>query len=96
MGTNSSSFKYRFCEDHQRSWHIAYIALGSNIGDKKAYLDMAVEHLNERKDCQVKKSFPLPVTAPYGVTDQDDFLNGALELQTILDPGKSFFRFFIR
>ena len=47
---------------------------------------MAVKHLNERKDCQVKKVSDYLVTAPYGVTDQDDFLNGALELQTILDP----------
>ncbi|MED9882408.1 MAG: 2-amino-4-hydroxy-6-hydroxymethyldihydropteridine diphosphokinase [Blautia sp.] len=69
-----------------RGWHTAYIALGSNIGDKKAYLDMAVKHLNERKDCQVKKVSDYLVTEPYGVTDQDDFLNGALELQTILDP----------
>ena len=69
-----------------RGWHTAYIALGSNIGDKKAYLDMAVKHLNERKDCQVKKVSDYLVTAPYGVTDQDDFLNGALELQTMLDP----------
>lgn len=69
-----------------RGWHTAYIALGSNIGDKKAYLDMAVKHLNERKDCQVKKVSDYLVTAPYGVTDQDDFLNGALELQTILNP----------
>lgn len=69
-----------------RGWHTAYIALGSNIGDKKAYLDMAVNHLNERKDCQVKKVSDYLVTEPYGVTDQDDFLNGALELQTILDP----------
>lgn len=69
-----------------RGWHTAYIALGSNIGDKKAYLDMAVKHLNERKDCQVKKVSDYLVTAPYGVTDQDDFLNGALELHTILDP----------
>lgn len=69
-----------------RGWHTAYIALGSNIGDKKAYLDMAVKHLNERKDCQVKKVSDYLVTEPYGVTDQDDFLNGALELQTMLDP----------
>lgn len=69
-----------------RGWHTAYIALGSNIGDKKAYLDMAVKHLNERKDFQVKKVSDYLVTEPYGVTDQDDFLNGALELQTMLDP----------
>ena len=30
-----------------REWHTAYIALGSNMGDKKAYLDMAVRRLEE-------------------------------------------------
>ena len=30
-----------------RFWHTAYIALGSNLGDKKAYLDEAVKALDE-------------------------------------------------
>ena len=69
-----------------RRWHTAYIALGSNMGDKKGYLDMAVSRLNERKDCQVKKVSDYLVTAPYGGVEQDDFLNGALELRTTLEP----------
>lgn len=69
-----------------RGWHTAYIALGSNMGDKKGYLDMAVKRLDERKDCQVKKVSDYLVTAPYGGVEQDDFLNGALELRTMLDP----------
>ena len=36
-----------------RGWHTAYVALGSNLGDKRAYLDGAVAQLNEREDCQV-------------------------------------------
>lgn len=69
-----------------RRWHTAYIALGSNMGDKKGYLDMAVSRLNERKDCQVKKVSDYLVTAPYGGVEQDNFLNGALELRTTLEP----------
>ncbi|MGM9553249.1 MAG: 2-amino-4-hydroxy-6-hydroxymethyldihydropteridine diphosphokinase [Faecousia sp.] len=69
-----------------RGWHTAYIALGSNMGDKKGYLDMAVRRLQERKDCQVKQVSDYLVTAPYGGVEQDDFLNGALELRTMLDP----------
>lgn len=38
-----------------RGWHTAYIALGSNLGDKKAYLDMAVEELDKTEGCQVLK-----------------------------------------
>ncbi|MGI6094043.1 MAG: 2-amino-4-hydroxy-6-hydroxymethyldihydropteridine diphosphokinase [Lachnospiraceae bacterium] len=69
-----------------RGWHIAYIALGSNMGDKKGYLDMAVKRLDEREDCQVKKISDYLVTAPYGRVEQDDFLNGVLELRTMLNP----------
>ncbi|MDO4323591.1 MAG: 2-amino-4-hydroxy-6-hydroxymethyldihydropteridine diphosphokinase [Lachnospiraceae bacterium] len=69
-----------------RGWHTAYIALGSNIGDKKAYLDMAVSMLREHRLCQVKKVSEYLVTAPYGGVEQDDFLNGALELCTLLTP----------
>lgn len=69
-----------------RRWHTAYIALGSNMGDKKGYLDMAVRRLRERADCQVTKVSDYLTTAPYGGVEQDDFLNGALELRTTLGP----------
>lgn len=69
-----------------RRWHTAYIALGSNLGDKKGYLDMAVSRLKARSDCQVRKVSGYLVTAPYGGVAQDDFLNGALELRTTLEP----------
>ncbi len=71
-----------------RSRHTAYIALGSNMGDRKAYLDGAVQALSEYPDCQVTKVSDYLVTAPYGGVEQDDFLNGALELRTLLTPGE--------
>lgn len=69
-----------------RGWHTAYIALGSNMGDKKAYLDKAVSALSRHPDCQVVKVSDYITTAPYGGVEQDDFLNGALELRTLLPP----------
>ncbi|MGO5116024.1 2-amino-4-hydroxy-6-hydroxymethyldihydropteridine diphosphokinase [Candidatus Avoscillospira sp. LCP25S3_F1] len=69
-----------------RGWHTAYVALGSNLGDKQAYLDDAVAQLNGREDCQVVRVSDYLVTAPYGGVEQDDFLNGALELRTLLEP----------
>ena len=69
-----------------RRWHTAYIALGSNMGDKKGYLDMAIGRLKERVDCRVERVSDYLVTAPYGGVEQDDFLNGALELKTTLEP----------
>lgn len=69
-----------------RGWHTAYIALGSNMGDKEKYLNEAVEKLQQTSDCQVLKVSDFLVTAPYGGVEQDDFLNGALALKTLLTP----------
>lgn len=69
-----------------RGWHKAYIALGSNMGDKKAYLDEAVEKLNKHPLCQVIKVADYIQTEPYGGVEQDVFLNSALELKTLLYP----------
>ena len=69
-----------------RFWHTAYIALGSNLGDKRAYLDGAVQALDQVRGCQVKKVSSYLVTPPYGGVEQDDFLNGCLELKTFLPP----------
>lgn len=70
----------------ERSWHTAYIALGSNMGDKKAYLDSGVEGLRQTKGCRVLAVSDYLATEPYGVTDQDEFLNGAMKIRTLLPP----------
>lgn len=69
-----------------RFWHTAYIALGSNLGDKKAYLDDAVRALDALHGCKVEKVSSYLKTAPYGGVEQDDFLNACLELKTFLPP----------
>ncbi|MCI9659749.1 MAG: 2-amino-4-hydroxy-6-hydroxymethyldihydropteridine diphosphokinase [Lachnospiraceae bacterium] len=71
-----------------REWHTAYIALGSNMGDRRAYLDQAVASLRNHPDCRVCKVSDYLVTAPYGGVEQEDFLNGVLELQTLLPPAE--------
>lgn len=70
----------------ERSWHTAYIALGSNMGDKRAYLDFGVEGLRRTKGCQISAVSDYLATEPYGVTDQDEFLNGAMKIRTLLTP----------
>lgn len=69
-----------------RGWHRAYIALGSNLGDKKAYLDEAVEKLGNHPLCQVQRVADYIETKPYGGVKQDVFLNSVLELRTLLFP----------
>lgn len=69
-----------------RFWHTAYIGLGSNMGDKKGYLDQAVQALNELSGCHVEQVSSYLVTEPYGGVEQDDFLNACLILKTLLSP----------
>lgn len=67
-----------------RGWHEAYIALGSNLGDKRAYLNQAVESLRKTDGCEVMKIADYIETEPYGGVQQDSFLNSALKLRTLL------------
>lgn len=69
-----------------RSWHLAYVAVGSNLGDKEGYIRQGVETLKRIEDCIVECMSELMVTKPYGVKEQPDFLNGMLKLRTLLSP----------
>ena len=70
----------------ERGWKEAFIALGSNMGDKKKYIEDAIEELKKERLCRVLQVSELIGTEPYGVTDQDEFLNGALKMETLLTP----------
>ena len=72
----------------RRFWHQVYLGLGSNMGDKKAYLDHAIELLNANCDSKVMKVADYLVTEPYGGVEQDDFLNTCLLLKTLLSPNE--------
>jgi 2-amino-4-hydroxy-6-hydroxymethyldihydropteridine diphosphokinase len=65
----------------------AYIALGSNLGDRHAYLDKAIQALNEQSEVEVKAVSSYYVTAPVGgPAGQGAYLNAAAELETDLPP----------
>lgn len=61
----------------------AYIAIGSNIGDRQKAMQDALK-LIEKEGIKVKKVSNFYETPPYGYTDQPPFLNGAIEVQTTL------------
>ena len=65
--------------------HIAYIALGSNMGDRRAYLDGAVDALRHVVEICVRRVSSWIETEPVGgAPGQPRFLNGAAELETAL------------
>lgn len=70
----------------RRGWHRAYIALGSNMGQREEYLKMAVERIGQIRGCQVERVSSFLSTAPYGGVEQDDFLNGCMQIRTLLTP----------
>lgn len=71
-----------------RSWHTALIALGSNMGDTRAYIEQAVKKLEENDYIKNIKQSELIITKPYGYTNQNDFLNGAVICHTLYLPHK--------
>lgn len=70
----------------ERSWHKAYLGIGSNLGDKEINLNEAIRLLNEDKDCKVERVSSFRITKPVGGVEQEDFLNGALLLKTLKTP----------
>lgn len=65
---------------------IAYLGLGSNIGDREASLKNAIAKLSEVAGIEVTKISSQYRTKPYGKTDQPDFMNMAIEVDTNLTP----------
>lgn len=72
----------------ERGWHTAYLSIGSNIGDREQFLKNAVKKLDNRSDSFVTKVSAFIETEPYGNVQQDKFLNGCLELRTLLAPSE--------
>jgi len=70
----------------ERGWHMAYIALGSNMGDRKAYLDAAVDRMLDFDGFRNIVESSYIETEPYGYLEQGNFLNGCMALETLLTP----------
>ena len=63
----------------------AYVALGSNLGDREENLRTALKHLQEN-GVEVIKTSTFIETEPYGVTDQPGFINAVCQVETELAP----------
>ena len=69
-----------------RSWHQVYLSLGSNMGDREAYLNQGIEGLNNNSRIQVQKVADIVETEPYGGVEQEKYLNTVVKLRTLLTP----------
>ncbi|MFS4466079.1 2-amino-4-hydroxy-6-hydroxymethyldihydropteridine diphosphokinase [Staphylococcus haemolyticus] len=64
----------------------AYLGLGSNIGDREQQLQDAIKIIDSIEGISVTKISPIYETAPVGYTEQPNFLNLCLEIETELEP----------
>lgn len=62
-----------------------WIALGSNMGEGRKNLDLAIKTMNER-GVLVEKVSTYIETEPYGYTEQDNFVNAVCIAETKLSP----------
>ena len=59
--------------------------LGSNLGDRQKYIETALSRIAETIGTVINKT-SVHETPAWGLTDQPDFLNMAVEVQTYLQP----------
>lgn len=65
--------------------HQVYLGLGSNLGDREANIQKAVELIGEQIGCVVRQS-SLIETEPWGFRSENRFLNGAILVETTKTP----------
>lgn len=67
----------------------AYIALGANLGDRRANIESALEKLRQTPNLTLQKISTLIENAAMGgPADSPPFLNGAAEIQTTLSAAQ--------
>lgn len=64
--------------------HIAYLALGTNMGNRLSNLKAAIGNLSPQMS--VKKKSNIYETPPWGFIDQSAFLNQVVKVETYLQP----------
>ncbi len=64
----------------------ALIGIGTNIGDRKKNIEIAVEALKHVPSVNVLRVSPIYETEPWGFESQADFYNGVIEVETHLTP----------
>jgi 2-amino-4-hydroxy-6-hydroxymethyldihydropteridine diphosphokinase len=65
--------------------HIAYIGIGSNIGDKLINCEKAISEILKKDHHKLLAKSSLFKTQPMGCTCQDWFVNGVIKIKTDLE-----------
>lgn len=70
----------------KNKWNTAYLAFGSNIGDRLSYIEEALELLKKNSNVKIISLSSLFESEPMYFRDQSPFMNGCIEIRTLLSP----------
>jgi len=65
---------------------ICYIGLGSNLGNRQANINKAIEYLKSNSQIKIEKISSIIETEPQGGPPQGKFLNAVVKIKTSLAP----------
>ena len=66
--------------------HRALIGIGGNIGDVKRRFSHLLYYIKRHKKISILHTAPILQNPPFGYTDQEDFLNSVIEVETAMRP----------
>jgi 2-amino-4-hydroxy-6-hydroxymethyldihydropteridine diphosphokinase len=66
--------------------HVAYIGLGSNLGDRQIFIAYGMKRLSHLEQSMIGKISGLYSTQPVGIQSNIPFLNMVIQLYTELSP----------
>ena len=69
-----------------RDHHIAYISVGSNMGDRAENCLTGIKFLDEKEHTSVLTRSSFYQTEPVDYLEQDWFVNGMVKVETTLEP----------
>ncbi|HUU41640.1 MAG TPA: 2-amino-4-hydroxy-6-hydroxymethyldihydropteridine diphosphokinase [Desulfatiglandales bacterium] len=67
---------------------IAYIGIGSNLGDKLSNCRHSIDRIGQLPECSVTARSSLFKTEPEGVSEQDWYANCVVEVSTMQNPSQ--------
>ncbi len=65
---------------------VCYLAVGSNLGNRRNNIKKALDYLAKTKGIKIEKTSRIYETEPVGGPPQDKFLNAAIKIKTSLSP----------
>ncbi len=83
------------CRFSSRNGHEVLLGIGGNIGDVVRRFEHLLFYLKRSSLLSVLETAPILKNPPFGYTDQEDFYNSLIRIETFLNP-KALLRYVLR